>query len=61
MNEQLPKEELRCEECDRPVIVERWLIDPPHVICTDCEEKINNTFWEALMEDNPPVRREDIV
>lgn len=50
MNEQLPKEELRCEECDRPVIVERGLIDPPHVICTDCEEKINTAFWEALHE-----------
>lgn len=50
MDAQRSPEELRCEECDRPVIVERWLIDPPHVICTDCEEKIDNAFWEALHE-----------
>jgi hypothetical protein len=50
MNEPVSKEELRCEECERPVIVGRGLIDPPHVICTDCEEKIDNTFCEALQE-----------
>lgn len=50
MNEQVPAEtlELRCVECERPVIMERWLSDPPQVICTDCEEKINDAFWEAL-------------
>lgn len=50
MSEQLTKEELRCEECERPVIVERWLNDPPHIICTDCEERIDDRFQEALHE-----------
>lgn len=36
---QLASEELRCEECERLVIIERGLMDPSRVICTDCEEQ----------------------
>lgn len=50
MNAQVPSDHLRCEECERVVIVERGLIDPPHVICTDCEERINDVFWKALFD-----------
>lgn len=32
------------------MIVERGLIDPPYIICTDCEEKINDVFWTALFD-----------
>ncbi len=43
---QLPSEELRCEECERLVIIERGLMDPSRVICTDCEAKASDDDFE---------------
>lgn len=47
--------ELRCIECERPVIMERGLSDPPNVICTDCEAKIDDAFWSALHGADEPI------
>jgi hypothetical protein len=46
------RRELRCVECERPVVMERGLNDPPQVICIDCEAKIDNAFWDALYQDD---------
>lgn len=34
-----PEDQLRCEVCERPVLVELGLNPAPQIICTDCETK----------------------
>lgn len=53
MIEQLSSEELRCEECERLVIIERGLMDPSRVICTDCEAKhADDSLEDCGMDDD---------
>lgn len=47
-------EELRCEECERLVIIERGLMDPSRVVCTDCESKDIEDFDGFDFEDEGP-------
>lgn len=66
MTDSLPSEQdvvvVQCVQCDHDIRAPRKYFDLGHsFLCAECEAKTNEAFWEALHQENPPVRREDIV